>query len=189
MSDAAAAYFKDLPRLEHLLLTDSYISDGGLFSISQLQNLRTLDLDGSDLIGDGGLELVAGMKQLQTLRVRSRSISDSGLEYLAPMKQLRTLAVEDSLAVSDEGLEFVGRLTDLEDLSLAQAFQVTDAGPGALGRADEAAAAGPPPAGHQWHRPGPSAGHDRTGVAGPGRHAGQRRGLGAPEGVAQPDDA
>jgi internalin A len=128
LSDAVTACFQEFPKLEHLLLTDIYISDGGLEAIAGLENLRTLDLEGSDLIGDGGLELLAGMKNLQTLRVRSRSVSDTGLEYLAEMPQLRTLAIKDSLAVSDYGLEFVGRLTDLEDLSLAQAFQVTDEG-------------------------------------------------------------
>jgi hypothetical protein len=41
LTDAVAEHFLDLPRLEHLVLTDSYISDGGLFYVSQLKNLRT----------------------------------------------------------------------------------------------------------------------------------------------------
>ncbi|MEM9659045.1 MAG: hypothetical protein AAF961_11855 [Planctomycetota bacterium] len=123
------------------------------------------------LVGDGGVHMIAGMKELRTLHIRSWSVSDVGLEYRATMPQLQALAVHDSLAISDDGLECVGRLSGLKDLSLAQAFQVFDEGRAHLAdltnlrRLDLRPLAGP------------SQGNDGADPPRSGRRSDQRRGV------------
>ncbi len=78
-----------LVELETLLLGGTRISDSGLAQVAPLQKLVKLSVFDTD-IGDGALEHIAGLKQLETLLAVQSKISPEGLASLqARLPKLR----------------------------------------------------------------------------------------------------
>jgi len=92
-----------LTEVQTVVLTG--IDDHGLRALSNLDNLRTLDIS-SVLVTKRGLAHLARLSTLQSLRIRGARIGDEDLRLLKPLGNLASLDVGDS-QVTAEGIAWV----------------------------------------------------------------------------------
>lgn len=133
LTDADVERFRDVVKLEELVLRDWQISDSGwqrLADFSGLcESLKLLAVLG-DSLTDDELGHFKSFLALQTLELDSPAITDSGLSRLQELKNLKVLLLPNTM-VSDIGLEQLLPLTELERLDLSHT-QITAAGVAAL---------------------------------------------------------
>jgi hypothetical protein len=91
-----------LPRLEHLSITRSPITDAGLRHLQGLRELRKLYLHVT-LISDRGLVHLSGMDSLQLLTLVDTKVTDEGLPMLSGLCCLQELDLPP--AVSNEAIQ------------------------------------------------------------------------------------
>lgn len=138
---------QSLPRLEHICtpheLTDSemagiatlqtvremeivapLLTDAGLASIAKLRNLEVLHLEGTMVMTDDGLKVLATLPKLRHLRL-SGQFTDRGLAYLAAAPSLKAMWLETPRA-TEEGLHSLARIQTLERLCVPWLDHITD---------------------------------------------------------------
>ena len=94
----------------------SLIGDDDLEIISQLDQITSLNLDGSKRLTDKGLQYVARMPRLRELTLGGQ-ITDRGLEVLAHLCELRAFRMYWQGNITDEGianLRFCDRLEEVD---------------------------------------------------------------------------
>ena len=79
------------------------IGDEDLEIISQLDQITSLNLDGSKRLSDKGLQYLARMPQLRELTVGGQ-ITDRGLEALAQLRELRIFRMYWQTNITDNGI-------------------------------------------------------------------------------------
>lgn len=93
------------------------ISDNDLKVISQLDQITSLNLDGSKSVTDKGLQYLARMPQLRKLTL-SGQITDRGLEFLQHLRELRVFQMYWQKRISDEGISNLKLCNNLEEVDL-----------------------------------------------------------------------
>ena len=93
------------------------IGDDDLAIISQLDQITSLNLDGSKLITDKGLKYLARMSQLRELTL-SGQITDRGLESLQHLRQLRVFRMYWQKGITDKGISNLRLCNQLEEVDL-----------------------------------------------------------------------
>jgi hypothetical protein len=93
------------------------IGDDDLEIISQLDQITSLNLDGSKRLTDKGLQHLARMPQLRKL-ILGGQITDRGLEALAHLRELRVFRMFWQANVSDEGIANLRFCDHLEEVDL-----------------------------------------------------------------------
>lgn len=105
-----------LPYLENLDLNMSAIPDSGLNYLSCLQNLKSLDVSYSKILGTN-FKALRGLPHFEQLNA-IMCMSDEGLEQLAQLKSLTKLDISDSQHVTDQGLRNLGNMPQLKSLNI-----------------------------------------------------------------------
>lgn len=118
------AGFKNLRALS---LIGTSVTEKGIKQLSDLTDLRALDLALNFKTNDAVLKEVAAFKKLQKLTLGSTFVTDAGLKELAGLKDLLYLDVAVVLGVTDAGMKHLAGFEKLERLNLF-ATSVTDAG-------------------------------------------------------------
>jgi hypothetical protein len=95
----------------------SLIGDDDLQIISQLDQITSLNLDGSKHLTDKGLEYLARMPQLQEL-ILGGQVTDRSLEVLAGLRELRVFKMFWQSNITDQGLAGLRFCDQLEDVDL-----------------------------------------------------------------------
>src|SRR5258705_7906902 len=93
------------------------IGDDDLAIISQLDQITSLNLDGSKRITDKGLKYLARMPQLRELTL-SGQITDRGLESLQHLRELRGLKMYWQNGITDKGISNLRLCDKLEEVDL-----------------------------------------------------------------------
>jgi hypothetical protein len=93
------------------------ISDDDLRVISQLDQITSLNLDGSKRLTDTGLQYLARMPQLRELTMGGR-VTDRGLEPLAELRELRVFQMFWQAGVTDNGIASLKSCEQLEEVDL-----------------------------------------------------------------------
>ena len=93
------------------------IGDDDLAIISQVDQITSLNLDGSKRLTDNGLQYLARMPQLRKLTLGGQ-ITDLGLEALAHLRELRVFKMYWQGNISDEGIANLRFCDHLEDVDL-----------------------------------------------------------------------
>jgi hypothetical protein len=147
--DSALKSVAHLPRVEHVNLVASRVSDAGLTNLNGLTELKHLDLNWTD-ITDAGLARLNAVPNLKRLFLHRAPITDTGLAQLKKFPKLERLYLgftritDDGLielerlkclshldltgtAVTDRGLLHIARLKSLSSLKLSRT-KVTDSG-------------------------------------------------------------
>jgi hypothetical protein len=93
------------------------ISDDGLAIISQLDQITSLNLDGSKRITDKGLKYLARMPQLRELTLGGQ-ITDRGLESLQYLLALRVFQMYWQNGITDKGVSNLRLCNQLEEVDL-----------------------------------------------------------------------
>ena len=95
----------------------SLIGDDDLGIISQLDQITSLNLDGSKRLTDKGLQYLARMPQLRKL-ILGGQITDRGLEPLAHLRELRVFQMFWQANITDEGIANLRFCDHLEEVDL-----------------------------------------------------------------------
>ena len=93
------------------------IGDDDLQIISQLDQITSLNLDGSKRLTDDGLQHLARMPQLRELILGGR-ITDRGLEALAHLRELRVFQMFWQGNITDQGIASLRFCDQLEEVDL-----------------------------------------------------------------------
>ena len=116
---------RNLENLEHLKLRDSCIGDEGVEHLMALKNLRVINLPQATF-SDESLVNLAELTKLELLRFGSPNVTDDGMESLIDYPSLRFLHVV-SAPITDRTLATIEKLPNLESLYLDDC-RVTDEG-------------------------------------------------------------
>lgn len=125
-TDQSMHRLEAFPRLNHLGLGWTRITDDGLRSIGQLTNLTRLSLVsevshsnfGGEGITDRGFKELQGLTRLEHLSVMNAALTDEGLSVLEGMTELKGLALASNPLITSRGLQHLSHLTQLESLYL-----------------------------------------------------------------------
>jgi hypothetical protein len=107
-----------MPRLEALVLGDTYVGDEGLRRISRITTLKRLSIMENSEITDCGVRRLAKLVNLDELVISDTSkVTGASLIATRRMPKLKTLGLSWS-RVSDEGVKAIGSHSSLECLVL-----------------------------------------------------------------------
>lgn len=104
------------------------VQNSSLQHFSKLSSLQNLDMHEAPLIGDEGIEHIAGCTHLLSFRIMKSNISDKSLKIIKTFSRLRNLSLKDSQNLKDEGVTLLPALTSLKILDLAGCILITDQG-------------------------------------------------------------
>jgi len=98
-----------------------------LSTFPQLQKLRLFNSSNWRGIDDGGLFDISKIKGLQTLQLNYfKRITNDGLLFLRNLTDLKELHLSGSILISDEGIENLSSLNQLQSLTLSLCGKLTD---------------------------------------------------------------
>ena len=93
------------------------IGDNDLKVISQLDEITSLNLDGSKRVTDKGVQYLSRMPQLRELTLGGQ-ITDRGLESLQHLRELRVFQMYWQKGITDEGISNLKQCNKLEEVDL-----------------------------------------------------------------------
>ena len=92
-----------------------------------IRDLGITGVNSGSLIGDDDLEIISQLDQITSLNLNgSKRLTDKGLQYLARMPQLRELSLDGQ--ITDEGLEALNHLRELRVFQMFWQRNITDQG-------------------------------------------------------------
>jgi Leucine-rich repeat (LRR) protein len=106
---------------------EGQMTDALLERISGLDQITSLDLNGSNQLTDTGVQFLANMPQLERLDLSGTGITDGGLEVLRHLKKLKTIKLSWT-AITDAGATHLSNCDGLERVDLS----ATHTGDGAI---------------------------------------------------------
>jgi hypothetical protein len=114
-NDEFLAALEDLPRLEALVTLYGPASDDGLRMISRARGLKSITMLYASRVTDRGVEYLAQLKVLESLKLNDSQITDESLRILSQLPRLKELDVQGS-RVTNDGLKHISRMHQLESL-------------------------------------------------------------------------
>jgi hypothetical protein len=108
LTDAGLASIADIKTLESLSLNGYSITSRGLEYLSNLPDLRSLELDWAGL-SDDDLAPMEKFRRLERLSLKDTAVTDAGLRRLAAVKSLKTVSFS-TRKVSWEAVEELQRI-------------------------------------------------------------------------------
>ena len=123
VGDEGLQHLAGLP-LEILGLSNTRVTDAGMDTLSRMQRLRELYLNGTP-VTDAGLEKLRGLP-LEMLYLSDTKVTDAGLATLGTMSRLDSIYL-DTTEIGDAGLAALGTLPRLKILWIGHT-RITNAG-------------------------------------------------------------
>lgn len=126
VTDAGLAHVKGAKELVELVAAGLPITDAGMKVLQNFSALKRLNLSSCRRITAGGMQNLAGLRNLEELNLQDTTIADQGLAHLSKLVRLKSLNLE-GIRVGDAGVAHLKTLTALRTLNLYGA-QITDRG-------------------------------------------------------------
>jgi len=117
MTSSVVKTIAELGTLQRLTLVQNRINDIGSQRLSDLKELRALDLRGNMEAGDMTLEVVADLPKLTAFKHRSTAVTDLGMEQLARNQTLESLLLQD-FAITDQSGQHLAKMSKLSQLEI-----------------------------------------------------------------------
>jgi Leucine-rich repeat (LRR) protein len=131
MSSQILKPISELKGLQSLLLIQTRLNDISTRRLSQLQELRVIDLRGNMEAGDLTLEVLSGLPNLKTLKHRSTAVTDYGMELLSENESIENLLIQD-FVITDASGPYLAKLPKLSQLEIFRCPSFGDDGVKAL---------------------------------------------------------
>lgn len=125
VSDEGLAIIGGFTKLESLMLERGTMTDAGMAHLSDLAQLRWLNLRDCVKIGDTGIAHLRPLVRMTYLKLDGTRITDRGIAHLAPLARLSHLGLSNT-AITDAGVEALGNRPKLWQLNL-DGTKITDA--------------------------------------------------------------
>ncbi|MGB7346874.1 MAG: hypothetical protein WBD20_21810 [Pirellulaceae bacterium] len=116
LTDAAIRFIGVLPKLQHLRLRLSPISDVGMQELAKCKTLWFLNLPHSDCTADG-IAALAELPELRSIRIGSDRLEADAADAIALLKTVSSVHLI-GVPINDEGLKRIASLPELESLYL-----------------------------------------------------------------------
>jgi len=116
LTDAEMAGIATLQTVNEMEVVATKLTDAGLAAIARLRNLQVLHLEGTTVMTDEGLTVLATLPKLRHLRL-SGPFTDRGLAYLAAAPAIKVLWLETPRA-TEESLRSLAEIESLERLTV-----------------------------------------------------------------------
>lgn len=126
LSDDELLFCDHLSGLRYVQLQDNKITDKGLSHISELPNIKNLDVDRADVTAAGLIKMKC-FPMLQSLRAGDIKDASGLLPALMGNQNLRELSLSN-LRLTDSDLEKVSTVSNLQYLNLSWNKNITDDG-------------------------------------------------------------
>lgn len=109
VSDQHISQLSNLPNLKSINLIDCVqITDKSLESLSRISSLEQVDLAGNEIISDEGVAHLGRLRNLVRLRIAfCRRFSDHGLRKLAKLTNIKYLDLEGCEGISRSGAKYI----------------------------------------------------------------------------------
>ena len=117
VTDTDLRKLTQLPDLRYLDLSLTRITDQGMLELKNVAGIVELNLYFAEYVTDEGLAAIREWKKLQRLNVHGTKISDTTLEHIAGIKSLVSLNVGSAM-VTDVGIERLASLPNLKELTI-----------------------------------------------------------------------
>ena len=101
--------------------SNNMMGDEDLEKLSQIDHVTSLNLSGSQLITDKGIQFLARMPQLRELRLShypGGGVTDRGLEALQHLRELRVFEMCWQSGITDKGISYLSGCEQLEEVDL-----------------------------------------------------------------------
>lgn len=143
LNDETAAALSGLDRLERVFANGAELSDEGFKQVAAWRSLKHLGLDhwgwkaaGKGTLGDG-LRSLAGLPNLESIRLGGCKIDDKAAAALATVKTLQSVDVQHAFGLNDDGVGDLATLPKLRVIRLNPQFspKISDASLRHLGKA------------------------------------------------------
>ncbi len=108
----------------HLLLSNTEVTDAGMFHLEQNRGIVWLSLYGTS-VGDACLKSIIKLPSLKSLNLGNTGVTDRGLELLSQLEGLEELRLSEN-PISDVGIHALSGFPKLRVLTLKEAL-ITDA--------------------------------------------------------------
>lgn len=118
--------YDDQGRVVSVNLSDTQATDEELAAISMLPFVRTVNCTNAHRIKGSSLDLLANLKNLETLYLVRTDLEDSGLTGVQNLTSLKTLNL-DGTRITDAGMPALANLKNLQTLVLGNTA-ITDRG-------------------------------------------------------------
>ena len=118
----------DQPSLRSLDLSFNLLRDADMQSLKGMLALQTLDLSSCDELTSAGLNVIAEMVALCTLRLCDCDIDDDCMSTVCKLVNLQSLAVARCSSITDVGVAMLAPLTNLRALDVSDCLSVTRSG-------------------------------------------------------------
>lgn len=119
VNDAELLELTRLPKLRHLDLSHTRITDEGLLHLKPCRSIERLDLFYAEQISDQGMNAIKEWNNLKHLDVRGTRIADGTLAIVSKLTGLESLDLANT-AITDNGLDHLVSLTRLKHLALGR---------------------------------------------------------------------
>ncbi len=126
IDDDSMAVLARFPALEQIRCGQTRVGDAGLLHLSNMNQLRALDLSDCNRVSASGVAAIARLPNLKFLKVWGSQINDAVMDSIAQIKTLEVLGLNDTM-VSDAGIEKLENLTALKEIHLVRT-RVGDSG-------------------------------------------------------------
>ena len=135
VDDECVGRLSALCGLTDLRLARCPISDRALVGLDRCRNLRHLNVNGCERLGNAAVAAVSSCRELVELRMSGcQHLTDVAWTHVAPLTGLGALSVSGSVALSDSGAEMLGKFQHLREFRARGCSRFGDGAARALSR-------------------------------------------------------
>ena len=119
ITNKSMAYIARNPLMEELDIRFSQVDDVGFSQLSNLKELKRLELKGCHKLSDKSVIVISQFKKINILTLASRLLSDDSISYINKLKYLNYLEISFT-GITNQGIYNLTIFSDLENVMISE---------------------------------------------------------------------